>query len=70
MEGEVGERFRSRGSWQREGGGERVGGARCARDERTRKRAADERTIYIYIYRYTSREIRIYILHKCVRASI
>lgn len=24
----------------------------------------------IYIYRYTSREIRIYILHKCVRASI
>lgn len=25
---------------------------------------------YIYIYRYTSREIRIYILHKCVRASI
>lgn len=64
MEGEVGERFRSRGSWQREGGGERVGGARCARDERTRKRAADD------IYRYTSREIRIYILHKCVRASI
>lgn len=66
MEREVGERFRSRGSWQREGGGERVGGARCARDERTRKRAADD----IYIYRYTSREIRIYILHKCVRASI
>ena len=34
-----------------------MGGARCARDERTRKRAADER----YIYTYTSRQIHTYI---------
>lgn len=60
VEREVGERFRSRGSWQREGGGERVGGARCARDERTRKRAADERTIYIYIYIHRYTYIHIY----------
>lgn len=58
MEGEVGERFRSRGSWQREGGGERVGGARCARDERTRKRAADD--IYIYIGTHLERYVYIY----------
>lgn len=34
------------------------------------ERESEQLTIYIYIYRYTSREIRIYILHKCVRASI
>lgn len=41
----VGERFRR---IVVEAAVEKIEGARCARDERTRKRAADERTIYRY----------------------